>query len=125
MSSTLDEHVYDEIIDTEDTKEKGQSSCLDSLQQGKRNSTIPVSQSHSFSFFKRPYMRKKNPDHVYSTVIESASSKNTDAVPSTKTTLRRGGMVGGVKPSSHEVKLQDVVRPPDIKIVKPVNSSST
>jgi hypothetical protein len=72
-----------------------------------------------------PNMRKKNPDHVYSTVIESASSKNTDAVPSTKKTERQGGMVGDVKPSGHEVKLQDVVRPPDIKIVKPVNSSST
>ena len=33
-------------------------------------------------------------------------------------------MVGGAKPSGHKVKLQDVVRPPDIKIVKPVNSSS-
>jgi hypothetical protein len=33
-------------------------------------------------------------------------------------------MVGVVKPSDHKVKLQDVVRPPDIKIVKPVNSSS-
>ena len=202
MSSTLDEYVYEDIIDTEDTKAKSQSSCLDSLQPGKRNSTIPVSQSHSFSFFKRPNMRKKNPDHVdstviesasskntdavpstkkterrgdmvggakpsgqincldslqqgkrkstipvsqrhsfsffkmpnmrkknpdhvYSTVIESASSKNTDAVPSTKKTERQGGMVGDVKPSGHEVKLQDVVRPPDIKIVKPVNSSST
>jgi hypothetical protein len=28
------------------------------------------------------------------------------------------------KPSCHKVKLQDVVRPPDIQIVKPVNSSS-
>jgi hypothetical protein len=74
--------VYEDIIDTEDTKAKSQSSCLDSLQPGKRNSTIPVSQRHSFSFFKMPNMRKKNPDHVYSTVIESASSKNTDAVPS-------------------------------------------
>jgi hypothetical protein len=55
-----------------------------------------------------PNMRKKNPDHVYSTVIESASSKNTDAVPSTKKTERQGGMVGDVKPSGHEVKLQDV-----------------
>ena len=201
MSSTLDEYVYEDIIDTEDTKAKSQSSCLDSLQPGKRNSTIPVSQSHSFSFFKRPNMRKKNPDHVYSTVIESASSKNTDAVPSTKKTERRGdmvggakpsgqincldslqpgnrnstipvsqshsfsffkrpkmrkknpdhvdstviesassentdavpstknterrrGMEGGVKPSGHKVKLQDVVRPPDIRIVKPVNSPS-
>jgi hypothetical protein len=38
--------------------------------------------------------------------------------------IRRVGMVGVVKPSSYKVKLQDVVRPPDIKIVKPVNSSS-
>jgi hypothetical protein len=65
-----------------------------------------------------PNMSKKNPDHVDSTVIESASSKNTAAVSSTKNTERRGGMVGGVKPSGHEVKLQD------IEIVKPVNSSS-
>jgi uncharacterized short protein YbdD (DUF466 family) len=108
-----------------DAKPSGQINCLDSLQPGKRKSTIPVSQRHSFSFFKMPNMRKKNPDHVYSTVIESASSKNTDAVPSTKKTERQGGMVGDVKPSGHEVKLQDVVRPPDIKIVKPVNSSST
>jgi hypothetical protein len=64
------------------------------------------------------------PDHVDSSVIESASSKNTDAVPSTEKTERRGGMVGVVKPSCHKVKLQDVVRPPDIQIVKPVNSSS-
>jgi hypothetical protein len=59
-----------------------------------------------------------------STVIESAFSKNTDEVPPTKKTERRVGMVGVVKPSSYKVKLQDVVRPPDIKIVKPVNSSS-
>jgi hypothetical protein len=69
-------------------------------------------------------MNKWNPDHVDSSVIESASSKNTDAVPSTEKTERRGGMVGVVKPSCHKVKLQDVVRPPDIQIVKPVNSSS-
>jgi hypothetical protein len=43
MSSTLDEYVYEDIIDTEDTKAKSQSSCLDSLQPGKRNSTILVS----------------------------------------------------------------------------------
>jgi hypothetical protein len=55
---------------------------------------------------------------------ESAFSKNTDVVPSTKKTERRGAMVGVVKPSGYKVKLQDVVRPPDIKIVKPVNSSS-
>jgi hypothetical protein len=69
-------------------------------------------------------MSKRNPDHVDSRVIESPSSKNTDAVPSTKKNERRGGMVGVVKPSGRKVKLQDVVRPPDIKIVKPVNSSS-
>jgi hypothetical protein len=62
-------------------------------------------------------MNKWNPDHVDSSVIESASSKNTDAVPSTEKTERRGGMVGVVKPSCHKVKLQDVVRPPDIQIV--------
>ena len=71
-----------------------------------------------------PNMSKRNPDHVDSTVIESLSSKNTDAVPSTKKNERRGGMVGVVKLSGHKVKLQDVVCPPDIKIVKPVNSSS-
>jgi hypothetical protein len=99
-------------------KPSGQINGVDSLQPGNRKSTIPVSQSHSFSFFKRPKMRKKNPDHVDSTVIESASSENTDAVPSTKETERQGGMVGDAKPSGHEVKLQD------IEIVKPVSSSS-
>jgi hypothetical protein len=39
-------------------------------------------------------------------------------------TERRGTMVAAVKPSDHKVKLQDVVRPPDIKIVKPINSPS-
>ena len=124
MSSTLDEHVYDDLIDKEDRKTKSQSICLDSLQPGNSNSTIPVSQSDPFSYYNVPNMSKKNPDHVDSTVIESASSKNTDAVPSTKKTERRGGMVGVVKPSGHKVKLQDVVCPPDITIVKPVNSSS-
>jgi hypothetical protein len=100
-------------------KPSGQRSCLDSLQPG----NIPVSQSHPFFFCNVPNMSKKNPDHVDSTVIESASSKNTDVVPSTKKTVRRGGMVGVVKPSCYKVKLKDVVRPPDIKIVKPVNSS--
>ena len=124
MSSTLDEHVYDELIDKEDTKTKCQRSCLDSLQPVNSNSTIPVSQSHSFSYCNVPNMSKRNPDHVDSTVIESPSSKNTDAVPSKKKNERRGGMVGVVKPSGHKVKLQEVVRPPDIKIVKPVNSTS-
>lgn len=123
MSSTLDEHVYDDLIHKEDRKTKSQSSCLDSLQPGNYNSTIPVSQSHPFSYCNVPNISKKNPDHVDSTVIESASSKYTDTVPSTKKTERRGGMVGVVKPSGHKVKVQDV-RPPDIKIVKPVNSSS-
>jgi hypothetical protein len=80
-------------------KPSGQINCLDSLQPGNRKSTIPVSQSHSFSFLKSPKMRKKNPDHVDSTVIESASSANTDAVPSTKETERQGGLVGDAKPS--------------------------
>ena len=121
MVSTLDEHVYDELMDREDTKTKSQRSCLDSLQSGNSNSTIPVSQTRPFSYCNVPNKSKRNPD---STVIESPSSKNTDAVPSTKKNERRGGMVGVVKPSDHKVKLQDVVRPPDIKIVKPVNSSS-
>ena len=69
-------------------------------------------------------MSKWNPDNVDSSVIESASRKNTDAVPSTEKTERRRSMVWVVKPSCHKVKLQDVVRPPDIQIVKPVNSSS-
>jgi hypothetical protein len=43
-------------------------------------------------------MDKRNPDHVDSTAIEFASRRNTDAVPSTKKTERRGGMVGVVKP---------------------------
>ena len=102
------------------SKPSGQRSCLDSLQP----ENIPVSQSHPFFFCNVPSMGKKNPDHVDSTVIESAFSKNTDVVPSTKKTERRGAMVGVVKPSGYKVKLQDVVRPPDIKIVKPVNSSS-
>ena len=105
-------------------KPSGQISCLDSLQPGNRNNTIPVSQSHPFFFCNVPSMSKKNPDHVDSTVIESDFSKITDVVPSTKKTERRGGMVGVVKPSGYKVKSQDVVRPPDIKIVKPVNSSS-
>jgi hypothetical protein len=50
-------------------KPSGQINCLDSLQPGKRKSTIPVSQRHSFSFFKMPNMRKKNPDHVSVYVI--------------------------------------------------------
>ena len=190
MPSTLDEHIYDDLIDKEETKTKSQISFLDSLQPGNSNSTIPVSQSHPFSYCNVPNMSRKNPDYVYSTVIESASSKithavqstknterrgvmvggakpsgqiscldslqpgnrnstipvsqsnpfffcnvpsmskknpdhkNTDVVPSTKKTERRGSMVGVVKPSGYKVKLQDVVRPPDIKIVKPVNSSS-
>ena len=103
---------------------ESQRSCLDSLQPGNSNTTIPVSQSHQFSYCNVPNMNKWNPDHVDSSVIESASSKNTDAVPSTEKTERRRSMVGVVKPSCHKVKLQDVVRPPDIKIVKPVNSSS-
>jgi hypothetical protein len=118
VSSTLDEHVYENIIDTEDTKAKIQSS----LQPGKRNSTIPVSQSHSFSFFKRPNMRKKNPDHVDSTVIESASSKNTDAVPSTKKTERRGDMVGGAKPSG-QINGVDSLQPGNRKSTNPVSQS--
>ena len=118
MSSTLDEHVHDDLIYKEDTKTKCQRSC--SLKPVNRSISIPV----SFSFFKMPIMSKNNPDHVDSTVIESASRKYTDAVPSTKNTERRRGMEGGVKPSGHKVKLQDVVRPPDIRIVKPVNSSS-
>ena len=118
MSSTLYEHVYENIIDTEDTKAKSQSS----LQPGKRNSTIPVSQSHSFSFFKRPNMRKKNPDHVDSTVIESASSKNTDAVPSTKKTERRGDMVGGAKPSG-QINCLDSLQPGNRKSTIPVSQS--
>jgi hypothetical protein len=122
MSSTLDEYVYEDIIDTEDTKAKSQSSCLDSLQPGKRNSTIPVSQSHSFSFFKRPNMRKKNPDHVDSTVIESASSKNTDAVPSTKKTERRGDMVGGAKPSG-QINCLDSLQPGNRNSTIPVSQS--
>jgi hypothetical protein len=44
MSSTLDEHVYDDLIDKDDTKTKSQRSCLDSLQSRNSNSTIPVSQ---------------------------------------------------------------------------------
>ena len=197
LPSTLDEHIYDDLIDKEETKTKSQISFLDSLQPGNSNSTIPVSQSHPFSycnvpnmsrmnpdhvdstviesssdknadavlstnnterrgsmvggskpsgqrscldslqpenipvsqshpffFCNVPSMSKKNPDHVDSTVIESAFCKNTDVVPSTKKTERRGGMVGVVKPSGYKVKLQDAVRPPDIKIVKPVNSSS-
>jgi hypothetical protein len=116
MSSTLDEHVFDDLIYKEDTKTKCQRSC--SLKPVKRSISIPV----SFSLFKMPIMSKDNPDHVDSTFIESASSKNTDAVPSTKKTERRGGMVGVVKPSGHKVKLQEVVQ--DIKSVKPVNSSS-
>ena len=123
-SSTLDDDVYDDLIDKEDTKTKRQSSCLDSLQPGNSNSTIPISQSHPFSYCNVPNMSKTNPDHVDSTVIESASSTNTDAVPSKKKTERRGAMVAAVKPSDHKVKLQDVVRPPDIKIVKPINSPS-
>ncbi len=121
-SSTLDVDVHDDIIDKEDTKTKRQSSCLDSLQPGNSNSTTPISQSHPFSYCNVPNMSKTNPDHVDSTVIESDSSTNTDSVPSTKKTERRGGTVGVVKPSDHKVKLQ--VRPLDIKIVKPVNSSS-
>jgi hypothetical protein len=50
-------------------------------------------------------MSRRNPDYVYSTAIESASSKITYAVQSTNNTERRGGMVGGEKPSGHEVKL--------------------
>ena len=123
-SSTLDDDVYDDLIDKEDTKTKRQSSCLDSLQPGNSNSTIPISQSHPFSYCNVPNMSKTNPGHVDSTVIESASSTNTDAVPSTKKTERRGAMVAAVKRSDHKVKLQDVVRPPDIKIVKPINSPS-
>jgi hypothetical protein len=118
VSSTLDEHVYEDNIDTEDTKAKSQSS----LQPGKRNSTIPVSQSHSFSFFKRPNMRKKNPDHVDSTVIESASSKNTDAVPSTKKTERRGDMVGGAKPSG-QINCLDSLQPGNRNSTNPVSQS--
>jgi hypothetical protein len=64
----------------------GQICCLDSSQPGNRNSTIPVSQSHPFFFCNVPSMSKKNPDHVDSTVIESAFSKNTDEVPPTKKT---------------------------------------
>ena len=124
MVSTLDEHVYDELIDKEDTKTKSQRMCLDSLQSGNSNSTIPVSQRRPFSYYNVPNMSKRNPDHGDSTAIEFASRRNTDAVPSTKKTERRGGMVGVVKPSGHKVKLQEVVRPPYIKIVKPVNSSS-
>ena len=124
MSSTLDEHVYDDLIDKDDTNTKSQRSCLDSSQPGNSNITILVSQSHSFSYCNVPNMSKRNPDHVDSRVIESPSSKNTDAVPSTKKTERRGTMVAAVKPSDHKVKLQDVVRPPDIKIVKPINSPS-
>jgi hypothetical protein len=124
MVSTLDEHVYDELIDKEDTETKSQRSCLDSLQSGNSNSTIPVSQRRPFSYCNVPNMSKRNPDHVDSRAIEFASRRNTDAVPSTKKTERRGGMVGVVKPSGHKVKLQEVVRPPDIKIVKPINSPS-
>ncbi len=115
MVSTLDEHVYDELNDREGTKTKSQRSCLDSLQSGNSNSTIPVSQRRPFSYCNVPNMDKRNPDHVDSTAIEFA-------VPSTKKTERRGGMVGVVKPSGHKVKLQEVVQ--DIKSVKPVNSSS-
>jgi hypothetical protein len=61
-------------------------------------------------------------DHVDRTAIEFAFRRNTDVVPSTKKTERRGEMVGVVKPSGHKVKLQEVVQ--DIKSVKPVNSSS-
>jgi hypothetical protein len=45
-------------------KPSGQINCLDSLQPGNRNSTIPVSQSHPFFFCNVPSMSKKNPDHV-------------------------------------------------------------
>lgn len=124
MSSTLDEPVYNVIIDEEDTETKSQSSCLDSLPLGNSNSTIPISQSHPFSYCKAPNISKKYPDHGDEIAIESASSIRTDAVPSTKKTERRGGKVAVVKPSGHKVKLQDVVRPPDIKILKPVNSTS-
>jgi hypothetical protein len=55
-------------------------------------------------------MDKRNPDHVDSTAIEFASRRNTDAVPSTKKTERRGGMVAVVKSSGHKVKLQKVVQ---------------
>jgi hypothetical protein len=122
MVSTLDEHVYDELIDREGTKTKSQRSCLDSLQSRNSNSTIPVSQRRPFSYGNVPNMDKRNPDHVDRTAIEFAFRRNTDVVPSTKKTERRGGMVGVVKPSGHKVKLQEVVQ--DIKSVKPVNSSS-
>lgn len=124
MSSTLDEPVYNVIIDEEDTETKSQSSCLDSLPPRNSNSTISISQSHPFSYCNAPNISKKNPDHGDEIAIESACSINTDAVPSTKKTERRGGKVGVVQPSGHKVKLQDVVLPPDIKILKPVNSTS-
>ena len=54
---------------------ESQRSCLDSLQPGNSNTTIPVSQSHQFSYCNVPNMSKTNPDHVDSSVIESASSK--------------------------------------------------
>jgi hypothetical protein len=63
-SSTLDEDVYDDIIDKEDTKTKRQSSCLDSLQPGNSNNTIRISQSHPFSYCNVPNMSKTIPDHV-------------------------------------------------------------
>jgi hypothetical protein len=83
----------------------------------KPNSSRSISSFSSFSSMPSICASAKTiPDHVDSTVIESASSTNTDAVPSTKKTERRGTMVAAVKPSDHKVKLQDVVRPPDIKI---------
>jgi hypothetical protein len=56
---------------------ESQRSCLDSLQPGNSNTTIPVSKSHQFSYCNVPNMNKWSPDHVDRSVIESASSKNT------------------------------------------------
>jgi hypothetical protein len=95
----------------------------DSLQQGNSNSTIPVSQSHPFSYCNVPNMSSRNPDYVYSTVIESASSKITYAVQSTNNTERRGDMVGGGKPFG-QICCLDSSQPGNRNSTIPVSQSS-